>query len=149
MQQIEESEFINSQYVEGEFVSPRVILQCPLKQTDQVFNSILKKLKSGHVFLRSVKTEMGCGFVSILFQEPLFKIDSLKPILNQFRFEYQKHCLITERPSFVPPLVFSQLCFPSGMWLSLCELAKTIDYKNQQYSNTEDTTSKSQVSQQP
>lgn len=69
---------------EGEAVGPRVVLAVPAENVDAVFQKLSDRLKSGHVHFR--KTTCGkAGYISVLYQEPLFKLSTLKHYLGGIR----------------------------------------------------------------
>ena len=87
-----------------------------------------EKFRSGHVYVRMFQGA-GAGFVSAIFKEPLFKIDTLRNMVGQYRYEFGGKDLLESCPPFVSPKAWQELHFPKGLWQSVVELAGVVRFK--------------------
>lgn len=118
---------------DGDVVGPRVVIAVPVERVDAVFQKLSDRLKSGHVHFR--KTTCGkAGYISVLYQEPLFKLSTLKHYIHGIR-EVHSDAPMEEAPQIVPPGIFENLKFPKGIWKSISELAALADWRNQENKN--------------
>lgn len=115
---------------EGDTVGPRVVLAVPAEKVDAVFQKLSDRLKSGHVHFRKVVCGKA-GYISVLYQEPLFKLTTLKHYIGGLR-EVHSDVPMETCPQIVPPAIFESLKFPKGIWKSVSELAALADWRNKE-----------------